>query len=87
MGYYCLIFYTAQTKNSFDAQLYDIVAFTSLGEFLSSELFKNYQEEAQSLYQYYLDDYVNSVYQTTRESEIKVHIILWLYVATYFIYL
>ena len=72
----CMLSYlhTAQNKNevSLDAQLYDLVATTPLGEFINSEIFTSHPEECLNLYQSYLNDFINSVYITTRDDEIKV---------------
>ena len=57
---------------SLDAQLYDLVTTTPLGEFINSEIFTSCPEECLSLYQCYLNDFVNSVYQTIRDDVIKV---------------
>ena len=66
------ILHIAQTKHPFDTRLYDLIAITPLGEILNSEHFTSYQEECQSLYKCYLDDFIKSMYRTARESEIKV---------------
>ena len=64
--------FVEQNKVSLSIQLYDLVASTPLGEFINSEDFITHQEECLNLYQLYLSDYINSVYRTTREREIKV---------------
>ena len=64
--------FVEQNKVSLSIQLNDLVASTPLGEFINSEDFITHQEERLNLYQLYLSDYINSVYRTIREREIKV---------------
>ena len=65
-----------------DIQLYDLVASTPLGALIKSEDFINHLEERLNLYQFYLSDFVNSVYKTTSESEFKVMIYTLVYIHT-----
>ena len=53
-------------------QLYDLVATTALGRLINSENFQAHPQECMKLYEYYLSDFVKSVYITNREKEIKV---------------
>ena len=72
-SYLCFI-YIAQGRNevALDTQLYDLVATTPLGEYLNTEIFTSHPEECLDLYHSYLNDFVNSVYRTTKDDEIKV---------------
>ena len=67
-----LFTYIAREEVSLDVQLYDLVAATPLGEFINSEIFTSHPEECLDLYQFYINDFINSVYRTTRDDEIKV---------------
>ena len=69
-----MIFFTyiAREEVSLDNQLYDLVAATPLGEFMNSEIFTSHTEECLELYQFYINDFINTVYRTTRDDEIKV---------------
>ena len=53
-------------------QLYDLVATTALGRLISDENFRAYPEECVKLYGYYLSDFVEGVYRTNRNTEVKV---------------
>ena len=72
-SYLCFL-YIAQGRNevALDTQLYDLVATTPLGEYLNTEIFTSHPEECLDLYHSYLNDFVNSVYRTTKNDEIKV---------------
>jgi len=73
-AYYLCVRYIAQCRNEIvlDTQLYDFVATTPLGEYFSTEIFTSHPGECLNLYQYYLSDFVNSVYRTAKDNEIKV---------------
>ena len=64
----------AQEEVSLDIQLYDLVAATPLGEFINSEIFTSNPEECLDLYQFYINDFINSVYRTTRDDEIDIKV-------------
>ena len=61
-----------QNEVPLDAQLNGLVASTPVGEYIKSEVFVNDLKERVSLYQLYLNDFISSVYRTTRNSEFKV---------------
>ena len=61
-----------QNEVPLDAQLNGLVASTPVGEYIKSEVFVNDLKERVSLYQLYLNDFISSVYRTTRKSEFKV---------------
>ena len=61
-----------QNEVSLDAQLNGLVASTPVGEYIKSEVFISDLKERVSLYQLYLNDFISSVYRTTRNSEFKV---------------
>ena len=74
LTYYLCVLYIAQCRNEIvlDTQLYDFVATTPLGEYFSTEIFTSHPGECLNLYKSYLNDFVNSVYRTSKENEIKV---------------
>ena len=61
-----------QNEISLDVQLYSLVAFTPLGEYIKSEVFISDLKERVYLYELYLSDFLSSVYRTTRNDEVKV---------------
>ena len=71
MAYFNNIF-VERNKVPLDAQLNGLVASSPVGEYIKSEVFISYLKERVSLYQLYLNDFISSVYRTTRNSEFKV---------------
>ena len=61
-----------QNEVSLDVQLYSLVAFTPLGEYIKSEVFISDPEERVYLYELYRSDFVSSVYRTTSNDEFEV---------------
>jgi len=80
---YCVnILHVAQNEVLLETQLYDLVAATPLGEFINSEVFTSHPEECLNLYKLYLNDFIHTVYRTTRDNEnneITVQISLHMY--------
>ena len=84
-----MIFFTyiAREEVSLGNQLYDLVAATPLGEFINSEIFTSHTKECLDLYQFYINDFINTVYRTTRDDEMKVRVIAYYLIVLYLFYL